>query len=163
EEERRLKEVAGLLGGTTADVAERVRALLERQKKLERELESLKAKAASGMAGSLAEQAVDVGGIKVVAARLEGMDAKALRETIDRLRQQLGDAVVVLAGVQDGKAALAAGVSGAGSRIKAGELLAKVAARIGGKAGGRPDMAQGGGPDSPALGDALAEVPRLVA
>src|SRR5690606_33736142 len=76
EEERRLKEVAGLLGGTTADVAERVRALLERQKKLERELESLKAKAASGMAGSLAEQAVDVGGIKVVAARLEGMDAK---------------------------------------------------------------------------------------
>ena len=71
--------------------------------------------------------------------------------------------LVVLAGVQDGKAALAAGVSGAGSRIKAGELLAKVAARIGGKAGGRPDMAQGGGPDSPALGDALAEVPRLVA
>lgn len=163
-EEQRLRDVAGLLGGTTVEVADKVRALIDRQKRLERELESLKAKAARGATGDLAAQAQDIGGIKVVAARLENMDAKALREAIDRLRQQLGDAVVVLAGVQDGKAALAAGVSGAASgKVKAGELLAKVAARTGGKAGGRPDMAQGGGLDGPALVEALAEVPQHVA
>ena len=164
EEERRLQQAAGLLGGTSAEVADKLRVLLERQKKLERELESLKAKAASGATSDLAASAVDVGGIKVLAARLEGMDAKALRDAIDRLRQQLGDAVVVLAGVQDGKAALAAGVGGgAAGRIKAGELLAQIAGRIGGKGGGRPDMAQGGGPDSAELIEALADVPGLVA
>ncbi len=163
-EEQRLKDAANLLGGTTAEVTDKLRALLERQKKLERELESLKAKAASGATSDLAGQAQDVGGIKVVAARLENVDGKALRDAIDRLRQQLGDAVVVLAGVQDGKAALAAGVSGAATgKVKAGELLAKVAARTGGKAGGRPDMAQGGAPDGPALVEALAEVPQIVA
>jgi alanyl-tRNA synthetase len=141
-----------------------LRGLLERQKKLEREIESLKAKAASGATSDLAGQARDVAGIKVVAARLDNVDAKALREVIDRLRQQLGDAVVVLAGVQDGKAALAAGVSGAANgRVKAGVLLAQVAARSGGKAGGRPDMAQGGGLDGPELMQALADVPEMVA
>jgi alanyl-tRNA synthetase len=163
-EERRLREVAGLLGGTTAEVADKLRALLDRQKRLERELDAIKAKAASGATSGLAEGAVDVNGIKVVAARLENVDAKALRDAIDRLRQQLGDVVVVLAGVQDGKAALAAGVGGAAAaRVKAGELLGKVAARAGGKAGGRPDMAQGGGLDGPGLVEALAEVPRMVA
>ena len=164
EEERRLQQAAGLLGGTSAEVADKLRVLLERQKKLERELESLKAKAASGATSDLAASAVDVGGIMVLAARVEGMDAKALRDASDRLRQQLGDAVVVLAGVQDGKAALAAGVGGgAAGRIKAGELLAQIAGRIGGKGGGRPDMAQGGGPDSAELIEALADVPGLVA
>ncbi len=159
EEERRLGEAAALLGGTAADVGDKLRALLDRQKKLERELEGLKAKAASGAASDLAAQAEDVGDIKVLAARLEGFDARALREAIDRLKQQLGDAVIVLAGVQDGKASLVAGVSGAaGGRIKAGELLAGVAGRIGGKGGGRPDLAQGGGPDGPELAAALADV-----
>ena len=160
---QRLKDVAGLLGGTPAEAGDKLRALLDRQKKLERELESLKAKAASGATSQLADQAYDVDGIKVVAARLENVDAKALRDAIDRLRQQLGDAVIVLAGVQGGKAALAAGVSGAASgRVKAGELLAKVAARAGGKAGGRPDMAQGGGNDGPELVQALADVPGMI-
>jgi alanyl-tRNA synthetase len=158
-EERRLGEAAALLGGTAGEVADKLRSLLERQKKLERELDALKAKAASGATSDLGAQAVDVDGIKVLAARLEGFDAKALREAVDRLRQQLGDAVVVLAGVQEGKASLVAGVSGAaGGRIKAGELLADVAAQAGGKAGGRPDMAQGGGQDGPGLADALAGV-----
>jgi alanyl-tRNA synthetase len=133
--------------------------MLDRQRRLERELESLKAKAASGATSDLASGAVDVDGIRVVAARLEGFDAKALRDAVDRLKQQLVDAVVVLAGVQDGKAALVAGVSGqAMGRIKAGDLLGEVARQIGGKGGGRPDMAQGGGDDGPALQAALAGV-----
>jgi alanyl-tRNA synthetase len=159
EEEHRLHEAAHLLGGTTGDVGDKLRNLLERQKKLEREVEALKAKAASSATGDLAGQAQDVAGIKVLAARLEGFDAKALRDAMDRLKQQLGDAVVVLAGAEGGKAALVAGVSGAAlGRVKAGEVLAEVARRTNGKGGGRPDMAQGGGEDGPALVAALGEV-----
>ena len=162
-EERRLREAAGLLGGTTLDVADKLRGLLDRQKRLEREVETHKAKAASGATADLAGQAVDIGGIKVLAARLEGLDAKALRDAMDRLRQQLGDAAIVLAGASDGKAALVAGVSGAANgRVRAGELVAFVAGRIGGKGGGRPDMAQGGGTDGPELRQVLAEVPGWV-
>jgi len=162
-EERRLREAAGLLGGTTLDVADKLRGLLDRQKRLEREVETHKAKAASGATADLAGQAVDIGGIKVLAARLEGLDAKALRDAMDRLRQQLGDAAIVLAGASDGKAALVAGVSGAANgRVKAGDLVAFVAGRIGGKGGGRPDMAQGGGTDGPELRQVLAEVPGWV-
>ncbi|WP_407060853.1 alanine--tRNA ligase [Agrilutibacter terrestris] len=164
EEERRLDEAANLLGGNAADVADKVRALLDRQKKLERELESLKAKAASGATADLAGSAIDVRGVKVVASRLEGFDAKALREAVDRLKQQLGEAVVLLAGTSDGKAALIAGVSGSiTGKVKAGELLSHVAAQINGKGGGRPDMAQGGGEDGPALKQALAGVTDWVA
>ena len=155
-EEQRLGEAARLLGGTPAEVADKVRALLEKQKKLERELDSLKAKAASGVTADLGANAVDVDGIKVLAARLEGFDARALRDAVDRFKQQLGDAVVVLAGASDGKAALVAGVGGAAlARIKAGELLSHIAGQIGGKGGGRPDLAQGGGQDGPALAKAL--------
>jgi alanyl-tRNA synthetase len=159
EEERRLDEAASLLGGNAADVAEKLRALLDRQKKLERELESLKAKAASGATSDLAGSAIDVRGVKVVTARLEGFDAKALREAVDRLKQQLGNAVVLLAGTSGGKAALIAGVSDSlTGKVKAGELLSYVAGQINGKGGGRPDMAQGGGDDSPALQQALSSV-----
>ena len=163
QEETRLAEAARLLGGTTADVADKLRALLDRQKKLERELDTLKARAASSATADLGAAAVDVGGVKVLAVRIEGLDAKALRDALDRFKQQLGDAVVLLAGARDGRAALVAGVSGAAlGRIKAGELLSHVAARIGGKGGGRPDMAQGGGEDGPALEAALAAVPDWV-
>ncbi|MCJ0825078.1 alanine--tRNA ligase [Luteimonas sp. 50] len=163
-EEQRLAEAARLLGGNTADVGDKLRALLERQKRLERELDALKARAASGATADLASGARDIGGVKVLAARLENFDSKALREAVDRLKQQLGDAVVLLAGASDGKAALVAGVSGAAAgRVKAGELLAHVAAQIGGKGGGRPDLAQGGGDDGPALQAALAGVGDWVA
>ncbi len=163
-EERRLREAAGLLGGTTAEVADKLRGLLDRQKRLEREVETYKARAASGATAELGSQAVEVGGVKVLAARVEGLDAKALRDALDRLRQQLGDAVIVLAGVSEGRAALVAGVSGtAGGRVKAGELVAFVAGRTGGKGGGRPDMAQGGGADGQELLAALADVPAWVA
>ena len=162
-EEHRLAEAARLLGSPVAEVGDKLRVLLDRQKKLERELDALKAKAASGATADLAGSAVDVAGIKVLAARLEGFDAKALREAVDRLKQQLGDAVVLLAGANDGKAALVAGVSGSAlGRVKAGELLSNIAGRIGGKGGGRPDMAQGGGEDGPALAEALLSVPAWV-
>ena len=162
-EERRLREAAGLLGGTTGEVADKLRGLLDRQKKLEREVETYKAKAASGATADLGAQAVEVGGIKVLAARVEGLDAKALRDALDRLRQQLGDAAIVLAGASEGRAALVAGVSGAAAgRIKAGELVGFVAGRTGGKGGGRPDMAQGGGSDGADLVAALADVPGWV-
>jgi len=163
-DEERMRQAAGLLGGSPGEIGERVRALLERQKQLERELETIKAKAASGATADLGESAVDVGGVKIIAARIEGLDAKALRDAVDRLKQQLGDVVVLLAGASEGKVALVAGVSGAASgRVKAGELLSHVAGRIGGKGGGRPDLAQGGGEDGPALIAALEDVPDWVA
>ena len=158
-EEAQLAEAAALLGGNVGDVVEKIRQLGERQKKLERELEAMKAKQAAGATADLGGAAVEVKGVKILAARLEGFDAKALRDAIDRLKQQLGDAVIVLAGAQDGKAALVAGVNGSAmGKVKAGELLAHIAGQIGGKGGGRPDLAQGGGEDGPALASALAAV-----
>ncbi|MBO1749370.1 alanine--tRNA ligase [Stenotrophomonas indicatrix] len=158
-EEARLAEAAELLGGSAADVVEKIRALGLRQKQLERELEAVKAKVAAGATADLSGQAVEVAGVKVLAVRLEGFDAKALRDAMDRLKQQLGDAVIVLAGAQDGKAALVAGVNGSAmGKVKAGELLSHIASQIGGKGGGRPDLAQGGGEDGPALATALAAV-----
>ena len=163
-EEHRLGEIARLLSSSAEDVVERLNHLLERQKKLERELESLRGKAADSLGAELAQQAEDVGGLKVVAARREGLDAKALRDIVDQLKQELGDCVVVLAGAGDGRVALVAGVHGAAlERVKAGDVVAHVAAQIGGKGGGRRDLAQGGGMDGPALGKALAAVPAWVA
>ena len=163
DEERRLAEAADLLGGNAGEVVDKIRALTDRQKKLERELETLKARAASSATSDLGGAAIDVGGIRVLASRLEGFDAKALRDAMDRLKQQLGDAVIVLAGTADGKAALVAGVNGAATgRVKAGELLSHIAGQIGGKGGGRPDLAQGGGEDGPALATALQGVPEWV-
>jgi alanyl-tRNA synthetase len=163
DEEKRLGEVAQLLSAGGGDAIEKLRQVLDRQKKLERELDAIKAKAASAAAGDLAASAQDVAGIKVIAARLDGADAKTLRESVDTFKQKLGDCVVLLAGSADGKIALVAGVSGkALGTIKAGELVAHVAGQIGGKGGGRADMAQGGGEDSPRLATALAEVPAWV-
>ena len=156
EEEHRLADIAGLLSSNAGDVADKLRQLLDKQKKLERELGAVKAKAASSTTGDLAAHAVDVRGIKLVAARVGGMDAKILREAVDTLKQKLGDCVVLLASGSDGKAALVGGVHGAAlAKVKAGDVVAHVAREIGGKGGGRPDMAQGGGVDSPTLDRAL--------
>ncbi|MEW5834040.1 MAG: alanine--tRNA ligase [Pseudomonadota bacterium] len=163
DEERRLGELAHLLSGNGDEVVEKLRQLFEKQKKLERELESLRAKAAGSATADLAASAAEVGGIKVVAARLEGLDAKALRDSVDQLKQQLGDCVVLLAGAADGRASLVAGVHGAAlGRIKAGEVVAHVAGQIGGKGGGRPDLAQGGGDDAPQLPALLGELPAWI-
>ncbi len=158
-QERQLHDAAHLLGGQSADVGDKLRAVLDRQKKLERELEAAKTRLATGATADLATRAVDVAGIRVLAARLENFDAKGLREAVDRLKQELGDAVVVLAGASGGKASLVAGVSGAATgKVKAGELLAHIAGQIGGKGGGRADLAQGGGDDGLALSKALSGV-----
>jgi alanyl-tRNA synthetase len=163
EEEARLDEIGHLLSTSGADVVEKLRQMFERQKKLERELESLKAKAATSATQDLAGQAQTVAGFRVVAARVDGLDAKALREGVDGLKQRLVDCVVLLASANDGKVALAGGVNGSAlAKIKAGDVVAYVAAQIGGKGGGRADMAQGGGVDSPALDAALAGLPAWI-
>ncbi|WP_371182448.1 alanine--tRNA ligase [Xanthomonas sacchari] len=162
-EEARLREAADLVGGNSHDVVDKIRQLGDRYKRMERELEALKAKLASDATADLAGSAVDVSGVKVLAVRLEGFDAKALRDAMDRLKQQLGDSVIVLAGASEGKVALVAGVNGSPmGRVKAGELLSHIAGQISGKGGGRPDLAQGGGEDGPALAPALAGVPAWV-
>jgi len=163
DEETQLDKMAQLLSASGGNLVDKLQSLFDRQKKLERELEGLKAKAASAAAGDLAGSARDIGGIKLVAARLAGADAKALRDSVDQLKQQLGDSVVLLAGANDGKASLVAGVSGkALGKVKAGDIVAHVAAQIGGKGGGRPDMAQGGGEDTPALAAALQSLPEWI-
>ncbi len=159
DQQRRLDQVAELVGGRGEEAVDKVRSILDRQKKLERELEGFKAKAAAGATANLADSALDIGGVKLVAVRLEGLDAKALREAMDRIKDKLSDAVIVLASAEGGKASLVAGVKGSAlGRVKAGELLSHIASQIGGKGGGRPDMAQGGGQDGPELVAALAGV-----
>ena len=161
--QQRMFELAHLTGASVPEVADKVRALMDRQKELERQIDSLKAKQASGAVESLAEGAVQIGSLQLVAARLEGMDAKSLRDAMDVLKNKLVDAVIVLAGAEGGKVSLVAGVKGkALERVKAGELLSHIAGQIGGKGGGRPDMAQGGGKDGPELIAALAELPRWI-
>ncbi len=164
DEERRLGELSQLLSSSGDDAVEKLRQLFDRQRRLERELDSLRSKAAGSATADLAGSATDVDGIKVVAARLEGLDTKSLRDSVDQLKQQLGDCVILLAGAVDGHVSLIAGVHGkALGRIKAGSVVAHVATQIDGKGGGRPDMAQGGGLDSPRLPAILAALPAWVA
>ncbi|MCU0974938.1 MAG: alanine--tRNA ligase [Steroidobacteraceae bacterium] len=162
--ETALRGVAALVRGTPAEVEEKVRQLLDRTKKLERELAAAKARLASGQGTDLAAQAADVGGVKVIAARVDGADAQALRQAVDSLKDKLGTAVVVLgAPTEDGKVVLVAGVTpNATTRVKAGELVGHVAVQVGGKGGGRPDFAQAGGTDAEKLESALAGVAEWV-
>jgi alanyl-tRNA synthetase len=163
EEEQRLGEIAELVGASKAEVGAKLRQLLDRQKQLEKTLEQMKAKSAANAASELADSAIDLGGFKLVAARLDGLDAKALRDSVDVLKNKLGDAVILLATGSEGKASLAAGVAGAAlGKVKAGDVVSFVAAKINGKGGGRPDMAQGGGEDGPALATALRDVEGFV-
>jgi alanyl-tRNA synthetase len=159
-----LKRVAGLVRGSAAEAEDKVRQLLERQKKLEREIAQLKSKLASGQGVDLAAGAVAVGAAKVVAARVDGADAKSLREAVDQLKGRLGSAVIVLGtATDDGKVTLVAGVTAdLVGRVKAGEIVGQVAAQVGGKGGGRPDFAQAGGSRPEGLDDALGAVVGLV-
>ncbi|MFO1375824.1 MAG: alanine--tRNA ligase [Steroidobacteraceae bacterium] len=159
-----LKRVAGLVRGTAVDAEDKVRQLVERQKKLEREIAQLKSKLASGQGVDLASGAVSIGAAKLVAARVEGADGKSLREAVDQLKAKLGSAVIVLgAPTEDGKVTLVVGVTpDLVARVKAGEIIGAVAAKVGGKGGGRPDFAQAGGSRPEALDEALASVAGLV-
>jgi alanyl-tRNA synthetase len=162
--EQALGEVGRLVRGGRDEVAAKVSALIERSKRPEKEIEQLKGKLASGKGVDLAAGAIEVRGVKVVATRIDGLDAKALRAAVDQLKEKLGNAVIVLGSADaDGKATLVAGVTSAlVGTVKAGDLVAAAAAKIGGKGGGRPDFAQAGGPNAAGLDDALALVPSLV-
>ncbi|WPP47607.1 alanine--tRNA ligase [Pseudomonas sp. AN-1] len=162
--EEQLKEAAALVKGSRDNLLDKLAGLLERNRQLEKELEQLKAKAASAAGDDLAGSAVDVHGVKVLAARLDGLDGKALLALVDQLKNKLGRAVILLGGEFDGKVVLVAGVTqDLTARLKAGELMKQAAALVGGKGGGRPDMAQGGGVDAGKLGEALALVEPFVA
>jgi alanyl-tRNA synthetase len=148
-------------GGGSVDRA--VQILIEDKRALEKELEQLKGKLASSAGDDMLAEAQDVGGIKVLAKMLDGADPKTLRDTVDQLKNKLGSAALVLATVQDSKVSLVAGVTkDSTDRIKAGDLVNFVAQQVGGKGGGRPDMAQAGGNDPAALPKALAAVPDWV-
>ncbi len=154
-----LDAVAAEVKAQPAEAAARVAQIQESARTLEKELARLKAKLASSQGDELVSQAVDVNGIKVLAAALDGADAAALRETLDKLKDKLKSAVVVLASAGDGKVSLIAGVTADHTgKLKAGELVNFVARQVGGKGGGRPDMAQAGGTDAAALPSALASV-----
>jgi len=157
--EQKLDKVAELVRAGRDDVADKVAQALERSRKLEKELEQLKGKLASSQGSDLASQAEEINGIKVLAANMEGADPKGLRDIVDQLKNKLGTAAVLLATVKGDKISLVAGVTkDATDRIKAGDLLKAVAEQVGGKGGGRPDMAQGGGSQPENLEAALASV-----
>ncbi|MDU9416417.1 alanine--tRNA ligase [Pseudomonas sp. zfem005] len=154
--EEQLKEAAGLVKGSRDNLLDKLSALVERNRQLEKELEQLKAKAASAAGNDLAASAVDVKGVKVLAARLD-LDGDALLALVDQLKNKLGRAVILLGGALEGKVTLVAGVTqDLTGQLKAGDLMKQAAAAVGGKGGGRPDMARGGGTDAAALEQALA-------
>jgi len=159
-----LKELAGLVRGSREELREKVREQLERSRQLEREVRTLKDRLASGKGVDLAAGAVDVQGVKVVATKVDGADAGALRTAVDQLKDRLKSAVVVLASVENSaKVVLVAGVTAdQTARIKAGELAGAVAAQVGGRGGGRADFAQAGGSKPEALDAALESVPEFV-
>jgi alanyl-tRNA synthetase len=161
--EQVLRDVAGMLRGSRDDVDEKVRELVERSRKLEKEVQQLKSKLATGQGGDLTSQAKNVDGVQVLAAQIDGADAKSLRDAVDQLKSKLGSSVIVLATVQDGKVVLVAGVSAdLVSRMKAGDIAGAVAAQVGGKGGGRADFAQAGGTQPEKLSQALAGVESLI-
>ena len=154
-----LNDIAQLLKGDSHNLGEKVRAALERTRQLEKELQQLKEQAAAQESANLSSKAEEINGVKLLVSELAGVEPKMLRTMVDDLKNQLGSTVVVLATVADGKVSLIAGVSkDVTDRVKAGELVGMVAQQVGGKGGGRPDMAQAGGTDASALPAALASV-----
>ncbi|EBM3781435.1 alanine--tRNA ligase [Salmonella enterica] len=155
----RLNDIAHLLKGDSQNLGDKVRAVLERTRQLEKELQQLKGQAAAQESANLSSKAVVLNGVKLLVSELAGIEPKMLRTMVDDLKNQLGSTVIVLATVVEGKVSLIAGVSkDVTDRVKAGELIGMVAQQVGGKGGGRPDMAQAGGTDAAALPAALASV-----
>ncbi len=155
--EEQLKEAASLVKGSRDNLLDKLAAVIDRNRQLEKELDQLKAKAASAAGSDLAGSAVEIKGVKTLSARIDGLDGKGLLALVDQLKNKLGSAVILLGGVQDDKVVLVAGVTqDLTGKLKAGDLMKQAAAAVGGKGGGRPDMAQGGGVDAAALDGALA-------
>ncbi|MEP1593315.1 MAG: DHHA1 domain-containing protein, partial [Halieaceae bacterium] len=162
--EQSLSAVCDVVKGTPENVASKVAALRTENRELEKEIARLKQKLATGAGSDLTADAVEVAGFKVLAANVDGADSKSLRDTLDQCKNKLGSAVILLSAIEGDKVALAAGVTkDLTDRVKAGDLMREFAGRLGGKGGGRPDMAQGGGNDVAALPDVLKEVPDWVA
>jgi alanyl-tRNA synthetase len=160
ENDQRLLQIAAAVKASRDDVDSKINQVLRRNKELEKEVEKLQAQLASSRGGDLLSQAQDIDGIKVLAARLDGVDPKSLRDTTDQLKNKLGSAAVVLATVQGDKVSLVAGVTqDQTDRLRAGNLVNAVAQQVGGKGGGRPDMAMAGGNNPAALDAALRSVP----
>jgi alanyl-tRNA synthetase len=158
-DEERVQRVAEMIKSGREEIEDKLSQILERNRKLEKELEQLKAKLASAAGSDLAADAVSVGEVKVLAAHLDGADPKSLRDTMDQLKNKLGSAVILVATVADGKVSLVAGVTkDLTGQMKAGDLVKLAAEQVGGKGGGRPDMAQAGGSNPDALPQALALV-----
>ena len=161
--EQRLAAVCEVVKGNPDNVVDKVAALRAENRELDKEIGRLKQKLASSAGGDLTAGAVEVAGVKVLAANVEGADAKSLRDTLDQCKNKLGSGVILLAAVTDDKVALAAGVTpDLTGQVKAGDLMREFAQRLGGKGGGRPDMAQGGGSDVAGLPGVLKEVPAWV-
>ncbi|PSN08589.1 alanine--tRNA ligase [Siccibacter turicensis] len=159
-----LQDIAQLLKGDSQNLSDKVRAVLDRSRQLEKELQQLKEQQAAQESAGLANSAVDIKGVKLLVSELTNVEPKMLRTMVDDLKNQLGSTIVVLATVADGKVSLIAGVSkDVIDRVKAGELIGMVAQQVGGKGGGRPDMAQAGGTDAQALPAALASIESWVA
>tara|TARA_R110002153_G_scaffold107109_1_gene246736 strand:- start:3997 stop:6600 length:2604 start_codon:yes stop_codon:yes gene_type:complete len=157
--ESRLLEIASLVKANSETVTEKTAQLVQRSRQLEKELDTLKSKLATSAGSDLASSAQDISGVKVLAAKLDGADTKTLRDTVDQLKNKLGSAAVILASVEDDKITLIAGVSkDITNKVRAGDLVGYVAAQVGGKGGGRPDMAQGGGNQPENLSAALDSV-----
>ena len=153
-----------MVKGTADNVAAKVSSLRSENRDLEKEIARLKQKLATSAGGDLTAGAVEVNGIRVLAANVDGADAKSLRDTLDQCKNKLGSGVILLSAVNDDKVALAAGVTrDLTDRVRAGDLMREFAQRLGGKGGGRPDMAQGGGTDVKALPEVLKAVPEWVA
>jgi len=162
--EQRLAEICEVVKGDSHNVADKVKTLRSSNRELEKEIDRLKQKLASAAGGDLASQAVEINGAKVLATAVDGADSKSLRDTMDQLKNKLGSSVILLAAVEGDKISLTAGVSkDLTDKVKAGDLMKEFATRLGGKGGGRPDMAQGGGTDVAGLSAALQAVPDWVA
>jgi len=159
-----LREAAALVKSDAHSVADKIRAVMDKTRQLEKELQQLKDQQAAQESASLSSKAVDVKGVKLLVSHLDNVEAKMLRTMVDELKNQLGSGVVVLATTAEGKVSLVAGVTkDLTGKVKAGELIGMVAQQVGGKGGGRPDMAMAGGSDAAALPQALAGVEAWVA
>jgi alanyl-tRNA synthetase len=164
ENESLIKDIAGLVRGSREEVGQKVRDALDRIRQMEKEIRTLKDRLASGQGTDLAAGALDIQGVKVLATAVDGADAGALRSAVDRLKDRLKSAVIVLASIEsDEKIVLVAGVtSDLTSKVKAGELIGSVAAQVGGRGGGKPDFAQAGGSKPQHLPAALKSVEDFV-
>jgi alanyl-tRNA synthetase len=156
--------MADLLKSDPQQLEGRLQKLLERQKELEREVESLQGRLNAGQAAGMLERARTVAGVKLLAEKVDSLDAKGMRELADQLRERLGSGVIVLGGESGGKANLLVAVTkDLTGRLSAGDLIRDLAAKVGGKGGGRPDLAQAGGSEPQKLGEALASAEELIA